>query len=198
MSSLCDIKPAKALVDIFELETLVETGSWRGDSIAYALNELHMVDAVSIELSDAYHSQCVNRFEGDRRVMLHKGRSHIVMQAAVMNITSNCLVWLDAHIPDYYECQVEDPMDVYPVPAEIRALKRHLVTFDSSVIICDDLFLIPGDDNPCWGGPGSVEPEARQAKHTSLTEIMSLLQQTHHCEVFTDTPQGFLVASPRA
>ena len=198
MTALKELRNIYNAVEYFRLNTFIETGSWRGDGIAYALDELGLKEAYSIDVSPDYHEQCRKRFSGDGRVHLYCGRSHKLLPEVLAEVEHRSLVWLDAHIPDYYEAEVTDQMDVYPVPSEIAMLQAHHREYKKSVIIVDDLFLIPGEDNPCWRGPGSVVPDTRVAKHTSLTKIMQMLEGTHDVDVHTYTEQGTLIALPKS
>lgn len=73
----------------------VETGTFRGDTAAWALD--HFRQVYSIELSRELHEKCRERFAREDRVTLLQGDSAAVLGELLPKIDGRCFFWLDAH-----------------------------------------------------------------------------------------------------
>ena len=114
------------------LRTLVETGTFQGDTVAACLDAFD--DIYSIELSHDLFEQVAERFAGVPRVHLFEGDSGIVLpQLLETTVDGPALFWLDGHF-----CFGEsaggaaDP----PVGKELAAVLRHPV--HGHVVLIDD------------------------------------------------------------
>lgn len=76
--------------------TFIETGSFVGDSIAYALqvgySEIH-----SIELAPHLYKKCCDRFKSYPQVHLYLGDSSVVLKDVLTKIKTRATFWLDGH-----------------------------------------------------------------------------------------------------
>jgi hypothetical protein len=79
----------------FGLTTLVETGTYRGSTIA-ALRP-HFRRLISVELSPGLYEWCNRRFHGDLRVQIHQGDSAEILSGIVSSLQEPALFWLDSH-----------------------------------------------------------------------------------------------------
>lgn len=79
----------------YGIETLVETGTYRGDTIWAArrwFREIH-----SIELQPDLYRRAVDRFASYPHVRLSEGDSGDVLPGVVSGLTAPALFWLDGH-----------------------------------------------------------------------------------------------------
>lgn len=79
----------------FKLNTLIETGTYRGDMVE-AMRR-HFARVHSIELGDALYDTAVARFADAPNVSLHHGDSGEILTALLPSLTGPALFWLDAH-----------------------------------------------------------------------------------------------------
>src|SRR3954463_9288549 len=78
-----------------ELQDFLETGTYRGDTAAWAAK--HFPHVVTIELSPEFHGQAVERFRAQLNVRALNGNSAAVLRNVVPALTGSALFWLDAH-----------------------------------------------------------------------------------------------------
>ena len=134
-----DVQLVKALTNVFSFCTFVETGTFKGDTIATMLpffNEL-----ISVELSDTLYQDACHRFENEPKVKMHLGDSpKFLFQIFTLQHDKSTLYWLDAHwcIADNTAGQTSQ----CPLLQEIGAIQS---LNDQSIILIDDarLFLSP-------------------------------------------------------
>ena len=79
----------------FQLRTLVETGTLRGDTIAALQNDFDKL--YSIELSDVLYQRACDRFKNISNVELVHGDSSIVLAEVVHKLSTPALFRLDGH-----------------------------------------------------------------------------------------------------
>jgi hypothetical protein len=84
-----------ALQERLQLACFVETGTFRGETAAWAAG--HFPQVVTIELSPAYHAAAQSRFRGDDRVRVLAGDSKSVLAGVLADLPGSALFWLDAH-----------------------------------------------------------------------------------------------------
>lgn len=79
----------------YQLKTLVETGTYLGDTL-YALYN-HFDQLYSIELSDHYFEKASRRFQNYPKIKLMHGDSGKVLFDLVPSLKTPALFWLDGH-----------------------------------------------------------------------------------------------------
>lgn len=79
----------------FACETLVETGTFRGDMLAAVRNDFAIL--YSIELSRDLHRKAVLRFKNFRHINLLHGDSSRVLADIIPVLRGKALFWLDGH-----------------------------------------------------------------------------------------------------
>jgi hypothetical protein len=77
------------------LRTFVETGTYLGDTTAAVADDF--AECITIELSPALHAQAASRFSEKSHVTCLLGDSASVLRAAIRQIKTPALFWLDAH-----------------------------------------------------------------------------------------------------
>ncbi len=123
----------------FQLNTLVETGTYLGDMIE--AQRTHFLQLYSIELSAKLHKKAVERFNNFEHIKILQGDSGVVLNRVVPEFKEPALFWLDGHYSGGItalgtkEC---------PVPEELQ------IIFESTlhhVILIDDARLFNGSNS---------------------------------------------------
>jgi hypothetical protein len=127
---------SSALFKEYLSDVFVETGSYVGDGIAYAI-EAGFNKVYSIELADKYFDHCTNRFANDHRVTVVKGDSGIMLYDAIKDVTSRITFWLDGH----HSCGDTALGCAWsPLMEELKLIGKHHIK--EHTIIIDDMI--------CW------------------------------------------------
>jgi len=134
-----DTRLVERLKQALPLSVLVETGTFKGDTVAALLP--HVERAITIEQSEALWRESAARFAGDARVQVILGDSAAELARIMPSIAGRpALFWLDAHwcVADHTSGEHSQ----CPLLAEIAAIGR---LDESSVVLIDDarLFLAP-------------------------------------------------------
>jgi hypothetical protein len=77
------------------LGDFIETGTYRGDTAAWAAG--HFARVTTIELAPAYHAAAQARFRAQPKVRALGGESSAVLREVVPALAGPALFWLDAH-----------------------------------------------------------------------------------------------------
>jgi len=124
----------------FNLDTLVETGTYTGEMILAAKN--YFKDIFSIELSDELCFETKKKFRGFSNVHIVCGDSAKVLPDILKSIKRPCLFWLDAH----YSGGITKKGSVEtPIVEELKAIFNHYV--EGSVILIDDARCFRGEND---------------------------------------------------
>lgn len=124
-----------ALQRRMSLKEFIETGTFRGDTAAWAVG--HFDQVTTIELSPVYHSAAQTRFHsiGSMRILL--GQSSEVLRSIVPGLSHRTLFWLDAHWSGADTAGIEAEC---PLLAEINlinsSLLEHVVMVDDARLFC--------------------------------------------------------------
>jgi len=143
MSSLYDF-PIKELKDKYNLEVMIETGTFEGKSINCALDAA--IDTIiSCDVQDYFERMPIRpEFTKDENVHLYIGRSMECLPNMLGEAgDKNCLIFLDAHCdPKLFREFKEDTDDGDPVPMfkELSLILEHR-DVSKDVIIIDDIHL---------------------------------------------------------
>ena len=85
----------KQYADQYDLKTLVETGTYRGDMVEAMKG--HFSKVYSIELSEELFRNAARRFHGSSNVEIMQGDSGLVIEGLVNQLERPALFWLDGH-----------------------------------------------------------------------------------------------------
>lgn len=134
-----DSQLVDALQSALKLEVLVETGTFKGDTVAAVQGSFDRV--VSIELSQELWAEAANRFADQPHIQILQGDSAEQLRALSAELQSkNVLYWLDAHwcVAD----GTAGELSQCPLLQELQAIDR---LNDGSMVLIDDarLFLAP-------------------------------------------------------
>ncbi len=116
----------------FGCKTLVETGTFRGDTIWTLRSDFQHL--YSIELDQALYEAAVERFAGMKQVTLIQGDSGEKLKEVVVKLTGRTLFWLDGH---YCGEGTGKGIEDAPVMRELEtvfnaAIGNHIVMFDDA------------------------------------------------------------------
>lgn len=122
----------------FKLAEFIETGTFRGDTLAWiAQNE--DIHCSSIELSADFYSKAVERFRSQNNVALHFGDSGTLLPQLVSKLKRPALFWLDGHYSGAGTGKAE--IDT-PIEAELQSIFENPVK--SHVVLIDDAHCFDG------------------------------------------------------
>ena len=127
----------------FGLQVLVETGTFKGDTVEAMRKEFRKV--YSIELSEKFHQEAKKRFAGVPNVDLRQGDSGKVMPQVVAALDAPTLFWLDGHYSGGDTAQGDLNC---PVWGELEAI------FSSAM---KQPFVVLIDDARCFRHVGAVD-----------------------------------------
>jgi hypothetical protein len=123
----------------YQIRTLVETGTFRGDMIMAQLPYFQQI--VSIEVAEGLYRQAVKRFSGKPQVRLIQGDSGQVLKSLVPTLAQPALFWLDGH---YSGGDTSFGETHCPVYQELDAILASPV---SHLILIDDARLFDGTND---------------------------------------------------
>lgn len=117
------------------LADFVETGTYRGDTAAWAAQ--HFPRVTTIEMSPAYHAAAQTRFRGQTGMRALGGNSGTVLREVVTALAQPALFWLDAH---WSGLDTAGQDAECPVLEEIAAINAspvtHTVLVDDARLFC--------------------------------------------------------------
>jgi hypothetical protein len=162
----------------YNISYLFETGTWKGDSIAYA--QKHKFKRIySSEIVKEIADKAKERFRGNDRIEIIEQNSTDALRDTIGRIDGNCLFWLDAHFPGaeeglsgYNETKQEEVK--LPLEKEIGIIADRQRKY-RDVIIIDDLRIY--EDGPFRSGnmPKHILPP----KARNIRFLESALSATH-------------------
>ncbi len=131
--------PPEALVLALQRQSgfddFIETGTYRGDTAAWAAQ--HFARVTTIELGPVYHAAAKARFQAAPNVRLVAGESSAVLREIVPALAKPALFWLDAHWSglDTAGREIECPM-LAEVALINSAPRVHTVMVDDARLFC--------------------------------------------------------------
>ena len=121
----------------FQIDTLIETGTFKGDTIR-ALRE-QFQQLYSIELSHELAVRAQYRFRKHSKIKIIEGDSGAVLPTLLSNIHTRCLFWLDGHYSGGVTAQGN--IDT-PINQELQIIFSHPIR--DHVFLIDDARLFNG------------------------------------------------------
>lgn len=189
----------------YDIDTFVETGTFRGDATNHA--NMYFQEVHSIEIDDGLFEAAVERFKDKPKVHIHHGHSADVLEDIIPQLKSNTLFWLDAHFPgaDAHKVAYDDEKDVErraPLEKELELIAEHRLDKFDDVLIIDDLWLY--EDGPFeWG---SFDAHCKKCGHGVTREgLLNGATLDWFCEAAKETHvlerdyrhQGYLIVKPK-
>ena len=115
----------------------IESGSFKGDGIQYAI-DANFKTIYSIELSQDLYIQCRKRFSGNKNVHLILGDSAYQLPILLKYIDKPVTFWLDGHYSGILEgLQTSRGSEDTPLLKELDTISSHPIKIHT--IIIDDL-----------------------------------------------------------
>lgn len=141
----------------------VETGTFRGDGVAKALQS-GFSNVISFEVKKDLYDQCVRRFANDDRVTIVHGSSASILLDHIKNITVPITFWLDGH----YSCGITgyDTQNICPLLKELDQIKHHSIK--THTILIDDRRLMVDSTNDGMDGKFGLSESEVVAKLKSI------------------------------
>jgi hypothetical protein len=121
----------KQLAGQFGVRTMIETGTYRGDTVAAALANFDTI--YSIELADELFTAACARFVNNTKVKLHHGNSSTELPKILTYVQQPALFWLDAHYSG--GCTACGDLET-PIVRELETIAAHPIS--GHVILIDD------------------------------------------------------------
>lgn len=136
----------------FGANVLVETGTYKGDSVKYAIS--HGLETIhSIEIDPSLYIENCYKFSMFENVFIHYGSSHEIIPSLLPHIVPPerpIIFWLDAHFPfadsgkKSYNFE-NDSLRRMPILSEIESIAS-IRPLKNDVIIVDDLRCFVDDE----------------------------------------------------
>ena len=145
------------LIDLFGVDTFIETGTFYGETTEIAR---HLFDTVhTIELSGSLYERAANRFRSQSNIQIHLGDSPMVLRNILPQCTdSKALLWLDSH---YCGGGVKGD-SMTPILQELDVLKQLGKT--DAIILVDDVCCFQGCKELAFDSEGYGFPTITQVK----------------------------------
>ena len=180
----------------YHLQTFVETGTARGDSLAYAAERQEFSQLLSCEIEPLLAAGACCRFNEDQRVQIMRMESGLFMQMVARADLAPCFFWLDAHYPGAgfglkgYEDAMPETIRL-PLGRELEQIRKHRAGRD--VILIDDLRIYELGDYEAGPLPDDTpgEPTANGADW-----IRTMFAETHEARTIM-RDQGYLLLLPK-
>lgn len=116
----------------FLLDTLVETGTYKGDMVFAMKDHFRMV--YSVELGDDLYEKAKERFSDAKNISILHGDSGETLSEILLHINEPCLFWLDAHSSrgDTVRGIVETPIMKELLAIFSHPNKKHIILIDDA------------------------------------------------------------------
>ncbi|HEX8357249.1 MAG TPA: hypothetical protein VF610_07565 [Segetibacter sp.] len=183
------------IIDRHNISYLFETGTWKGDGIAYA-NKFPFKKIFSTEIMPSIAEAAKKRFSNNQRVEIMEGNSIDILEKKLPEIDGNCLFWLDAHFPgaeekikDYNEFEEEDVK--LPLKKEIELIKSLRKNYNDLILV-DDLRIY--EDGPYQSGntPENIYPPSIR----NIDFVYKEFEETHSIKRSYNN-EGYLLIIPK-
>ena len=183
-------------IEKHHLQTFIETGTARGDSLAYASDRPEFLHLISCEIEPLLAAGACCRFNEDPRVLIVRADSGLFMQMASRLDLPPAFFWLDAHYPgagfglkDYEHAMPETVR--LPLGRELAQIRQHRQGRD--VILIDDLRIYETGDYEAGPLP---EDAPGQPTEGGADWIRALFADTHEARTIL-RDQGYLLLLPK-
>jgi hypothetical protein len=119
-----------------------ETGTWKGDGLAYA-GKQQFKKIFSSEIIPSIAETATRRFENDSRITIINDSSVNSLKQCINQLDGNCIFWLDAHFPGAEERlkgynETSDEEVKLPLEKELEVIASRKNKY-ADIILVDDL-----------------------------------------------------------
>jgi hypothetical protein len=180
----------------YHLQTFIETGTARGDSLDYAAQRPEFSHLLSCEIEPLLAAGACCRFNEDARISVVRMESGLFMQMVARADLAPAFIWLDAHYPgagfglkDYGAAMPETVR--LPLGRELDQIRQYRQGRD--VILIDDLRIYETGDYEAGPLP---EDAPGQPTEGGADWIRALFAETHEARTIL-RDQGYLLLLPK-
>lgn len=172
-----------------------ETGTWRGDGLAYAAR-YPFKELYSSEIIESVASKAKERFVSDKRVHIINDSSVNALEKTLDQVKGNCIFWLDAHFPGAEEGlksynEYEDENVKLPLEKELQLIASRKFQYND-VILIDDLRIYEEGNYESGNLPKNVLPP--KVRNTNFAQ--NLFSDTHDIHKSLND-EGYLILIPK-
>lgn len=185
----------KRLKKEFQCSSFFETGTWKGDSVAYAA-QYDFDQIVSSEIIEEIAGRAIERFKEDHRVEIINQDSVGALRDNLQKIKGNCIFWLDAHFPGSEEGlkgynDEKDEVLKYPLKKELELIAELRKQYND-VILIDDLRIYEENNYASGNMPANIiRPTEKDSRF-----VEELFGNTH--QIFRDLhDEGYIYLLPK-
>jgi hypothetical protein len=185
----------RKLIDISGARFFFETGTWRGDGLAYAAKHPFQ-KLYSSEIIESVATKAKKRFEENSKVMIFTGSSTEALEALTPTLDAPCIFWLDAHFPGAEEGlkgynEFEDEAIKLPLEKEMEIIARRTASFQD-IILIDDLRIYEEANYESGNMPENVLPP----KVRNIDFVTKMFGRTHTI-IRSIKDEGYLIVLPK-
>lgn len=185
----------KLFLDKYKIDTLIETGTYKGDAVAHAL-QFEFKKIYTIELIEEFFNESVNRFKNNNKITLinNNSKEGLVEIFSKYNV-GNCLFWLDAHLPNLYQNKYSGDYKnkkelLIPLEEELKVIIQNK-DVSNDVFIMDDLRMCERGNYRAGNWEGVIN-----AGVGGINFIFNILGNTHNIERIYDD-HGYVLCTPK-
>ncbi|HVG13423.1 MAG TPA: hypothetical protein VM935_00630 [Chitinophagaceae bacterium] len=186
----------RKLIDISGAEFFFETGTWRGDGLAYAAR-YPFQKLYSSEIIESVATKAKKRFEHNSKVTIVTGSSTEALQTITPSLNASCVFWLDAHFPGAEEGlkeynEFEDETIKLPLEKEMEIIAKRTSRFQD-IILVDDLRIYEEANYESGNLPENVLPP----KVRNVDFVTKMFGRTHTI-IRSIKDEGYLIVVPKS
>lgn len=162
----------------FNTSIFFETGTWKGDGVAYAA-KFDFKKIYSSEVVPEFAESAKNRFKNQDQIEIINKNSIDTLNDMLPKMNANCIFWLDAHYPgadeglNDYNFELEEEIRL-PLEREIEIIASRLPKFND-VLLIDDLRIY--EDGPFKYG--NIPSNIIHPKNRSIDFVYKYFSKTH-------------------
>jgi hypothetical protein len=180
------------------IDTFVETGTYTGNALEYALSTRLFKKFYSVELLEKYYNSCLQKFINNENIELVHNNSIDGLKYILKKIKDkNVLFWLDAHLPNFYDGKftnnyVDQEDLLIPLKGELDIIKKEK-DISNDVFLIDDLRIYePGPFES-----GNWEEVYKNEKYKDgINFVYNILENTHDIQkLYKD--EGYIICIPK-
>jgi hypothetical protein len=166
------------LIQEYSIINFFETGTWKGDAVAYAL-QFPFKKIISAEIVGSLAIEAEDRFRQEPRVIIISGDSSQALSNMLPGLEGNIIFWLDAHFPGAdaglvnYDAEQDEDIRL-PLERELEVISK-LRSGYNDILIIDDLRVY--EEGPFENGAAPLDTLPK--KSPNLDFAGQLFGETH-------------------
>lgn len=194
MGQLKEAIQVKNVLDFYDIENFVETGTGAAEVVRSVSNINNKLNIHTIEIIEEIYEKNKVSFSYLNNVNWHLGQSSDVLLNILPNLKGNTLFWLDAHFPgaDFGMASYGDEPDLdkrLPLKSELEIIVKNK-DVKNDVFVIDDLRIY--EDGPFEDGSWA---DRKKYGGDGIEFIDDLFEETHYV-VRSYNKQGFVILFP--